>query len=115
MSFAIHRRVFLAHLIPKGNAHTMSTVGLGTGSNSVTSMNYVGFEDLKGQGKPEIVYNQIFIEPNQPQAMSVGNIAAAGYVPGQQSYLKQRRAIWSKSRVARDLELQGFHRVHGME
>ena len=92
----------------------MSTVGLGTGSNSVTSMNYVGFEELKGQGKPALMYNQIFIEPNQPQAMSVGNIAAAGYVPGQQSYLKQRRAIWSKSRVARDLELQGFHRVHGM-
>ena len=86
----------------------MATVGLGTGSNSVTSMNYVGFEELKGQGKPELVYNQIFIEPNQPQAMSMGNIA-------QQSYLKQRRAIWSKSRVARDLELQGFHRVHGME
>ena len=89
----------------------MASAGLGTGSASVTSMNYVGFEELKGHGAPELLYNS---EPNLPQATSVGNIAAAGYVPGQQSYLKQRRAIWSKSRIARDLELQGFTRVHGV-
>ena len=75
---------------------------------SATSMNFVGFEELKGNGSPDLIYNQIFIEPNQPQAMSVNNIAAAGYVPGQQTYLKQRRAIWSKSAIAQDLELQGF-------
>ena len=88
----------------------MANSGLGTGSASVTSMNYVGFEELKGKGAPELLYNQIFIE----QATSSGNIAAAGYVPGQQSYLKQRRTIWSKSRIARDLELQGFKRVYGV-
>ena len=86
--------------------------GLGTGSASVTSMNYVGFEELRGQGAPELLYNQIFIEPNLAQATSSGNIAAAGYV--QQSYLKRRRTIWSKSRLARDLELQGFTRVYGV-
>ena len=77
-------------------------------------MNYVGFEDLRGQGAPELLYNQIFIEPNLPQATSVGNIAAAGYIPGQQSYLKARRRIWNKSRIARDLELQGFRKVYGL-
>jgi hypothetical protein len=92
----------------------MASTGLGTGSASVTSINYVGFEDLKGQGAPELIYNQIFIEPNLPQTSGVGNIAAAGYVPGQQSYLKQRRQIWSKSRLARDLQLQGFRRVYGV-
>ncbi len=66
----------------------MASTGLGTGSASVTSMNYVGFEELKGEGASELLYNQIFIEPNQPVATSSGNIAAAGYVPGQQSYLK---------------------------
>ena len=91
----------------------MANTGLGTGSASVTSMNYVGFEDFQGQGAPELLYNQIFIEPNLPVATSSGNIAAAGYVPGQQSYLKQRRTIWNKSRLARDLELQGFKRIHG--
>ena len=85
-----------------------------TGSASVTSMNYVGFEEMRGQGAPELLYNQIFIEPNLPVATGVGTIAAAGYVPGQQSYLKQRKQIWNKSRIARDLELQGFRRVYGM-
>ena len=92
----------------------MATSGLGTGSASVTSMNYVGFEELKGEGAPELLYNQIFIEPNLPQTIGRGNIAAAGYVPGQQSYLKQRRAIWSKSNLGRDLALQGLRKVHGV-
>ena len=92
----------------------MSSIGLGTGSASVTSMNFVGFEELKGHGAPELIYNQVFIEPNLPQATSSGNIAAAGYVPGQQSYLKRRRQIWSKSRIGRDMELQGFRRVYGI-
>ena len=74
-------------------------------------MNYVGFEELKGRGAPELLYNQIFIEPNLPEATSSGNIAAAGYVPGQQSYLKRRETIWSKSRLGRDLHRQGFKRV----
>ena len=92
----------------------MANSGLGTGSASVTSMNFVGFEELKGEGAPELLYNQIFIEPNQPQATSSGNIAAAGYIPGQQSYLKQRRTIWSKSRIGKDLHRQGFTRVYGV-
>ena len=77
-------------------------------------MNFVGFEELKGQGAPELLYNQIFIEPNLAQATSAGNIAAAGYVPGQQSYMKQRRTIWDKSNLARDLRLRGFSRVYGV-
>ena len=92
----------------------MASTGLGTGGASVTSANFVGFEEMKGQGAPELLYNQIFIEPNLPAATGAGNIAAAGYVPGQQSYLKQRKVIWSKSRIARDLELQGFRRVYGI-
>ena len=90
----------------------MATSGLGTGSASVTSMNYVGFEELKGEGAPELLYNQIFIEPNLPQTIGRGNIAAAGYVPGQQTYLKERRSVWSKSRIAQDLRLQGLRRVY---
>ena len=92
----------------------MASSGLGTGSASVTSLNYVGFEEMKGQGAPELVFNQIFIEPNNPVAAGVGTIAAAGYVPGQQSYLKARKRIWNKSRIARDLQLQGFKRVYGV-
>ena len=79
-----------------------------TGSASVTSMNYVGFEELRGQGAPELLYGQIFIEPNLPETAGYGVHAAAGFVPGQQSYLKARRQIWSQSGIGRDLAKQGF-------
>ena len=85
-----------------------------TGSASVTSVNYVGFEELRGQGAKEILYGQIFIEPNLPTTAGSGNIAAAGFIPGQQSFLKARRQLGSRSRIARDLELQGFHRIYGI-
>ena len=74
-------------------------------------MNFVGFEEFHGQGAPELLFNQVFIEPNQAETAGKGAIAAAGFLPGQQSYLKARRAIWSKSRLARDLELQGYRAV----
>ena len=80
----------------------------GAQSASVTSMNFIGFEEMKGQGAPEILFNQIFIEPNLPETAGSGAHAAAGFVPGQVAYLKARRAIWSKSNLARDLELQGY-------
>ncbi len=80
-------------------------------NTSATSMNFVGFEDLRGQGAPELLFNQVFIEPNRPETAGSGAHAAAGFVPGQQSYLKSRRAIWSKSRLARDLQLQGYRVV----
>ena len=85
-----------------------------TGSASVTSVNFIGFEEMKGQGARELLYGQIFIEPNLPETSGSGNIAAAGFIPGQQSYLKARRQIWNKRRIARDLELQGFHRIYGI-
>lgn len=53
---------------------------------SATSLNFIGFEDVNGQGMPQILYNQVFIEPNQSFTAGVGQIAAAGFVPGTQSY-----------------------------
>lgn len=75
---------------------------------SATSLNFIGFEELKGQGEPTQIYNQIFIEPNQSYTAGVGQIAAAGFVPGTQSYLKRRRAIWSGTNVGRQLAGEGF-------
>ena len=90
----------------------MSTFGSqGTQSASATSMNFIGFQEMKGQGAPEILFNQIFIEPNLPETAGSGAHAAAGFIPGQVSYLKRRRAIWSKSNLGRDLELRGYRLV----
>ena len=80
---------------------------------SATSMNFIGFEELKGQGAPELLFNQIYIEPNLPQSTGKFNHAAAGFVPGQQHYLKQKRAIWNRSGLARALALQGYQPSSG--
>ena len=30
-------------------------------------MNFVGFEEMRGQGAPDLLFNQVFIEPNRPE------------------------------------------------
>ena len=81
---------------------------------SATSLNFIGFDDMVGNGTAPVLYNRVVILPRLRETAGKWIHPAAGYVPGQQSYLKQRRAIWSKSRIARDLELQGFRRVYGV-
>ena len=77
-------------------------------NTSATSLNFIGFEDVKGQGLPELIYNQVFIEPNQSYTAGVGQLAAAGFVPGTQSYLKRRQAVWSQTSVGKQLASEGF-------
>ena len=80
-------------------------------SASATSLNFVGFEDMKGFGTPPLMYGQIYIEPNLPVTTGYRNLAAAGFVPGQHSYIKTKRDIWNKSALARALERQGYRTV----
>ena len=75
---------------------------------SATSLNFIGFEELTGQGLPKLIYNQVFIEPNQSYTAGKGAIAAAGYVPGTQSYLKRKQALWTQSQVGRAIANEGF-------
>jgi len=75
---------------------------------SATSLNFVGFEEFKGQGMPELLYNQVFLEPNQSYTAGVGQLAAAGFVPGTQSYLKRRAAVWSNGAVGKQLAQEGI-------
>ena len=75
---------------------------------SATSLNFIGFEEMKGQGEPAKIYNQVFIEPNQSYTAGVGQIAAAGFVPGTQSFLKRRQAVWSGTSVGKQLSGEGF-------
>ena len=62
-------------------------------SASATSLNFVGFEDMKGYGTPPLHFGQIYIEPNLPVTSGSRNLASAGFVPGQQSYLKLKRDL----------------------
>ena len=47
----------------------------------------------------------MFIEPNQSYTAGVGQLAAAGFVPGTQSYLKRRQ---SQTSVGKQLASEGF-------
>ena len=81
-------------------------------NSSATSLNFIGFEEQKGQGLPELIFNQVFIQPNQSFTAGIGQLAAAGFVPGTQSYLKRRQAVWSQSSVGRQLASEGFEFTH---
>jgi hypothetical protein len=82
-----------------------------TRTSSVTSANFIGFDDLARNGTAPIMFNQIYIAPDPPTSAGKWIHASAGFLPGQQSYLKQRRALWNKSRIADDLKLAGFRRM----
>ena len=71
-------------------------------SASSTSLNYQGFEEMKGFGTPSLLYGRIFIEPNRRSTAGKGAIAATKPPPGQTPYLRARRAAWSKSVVAQE-------------
>ena len=79
----------------------------------VRSLNFVGFEEMRGKGTPALIYNQVFIMPNLTQTAGKYIHPVAGFVPGQQSYLKSKRSYYNKPSVSLGelLKLQG-RRTH---
>ena len=77
-----------------------------TTTASATSMNFVGFEESARNGTSPILFNRIYIAPNQPQTAG-----RHGFLPGQQPYIKRNREIWNKSGIAKNLRMQGYRRV----
>ena len=84
-----------------------------TTTSSATSLNFVGFEEMRGKGTPALLYNQVFIMPNLTQTAGRYIHPVAGFVPGQQSYLKSKRSYYNKPSVSLGelLKLQG-RRTH---
>ena len=80
-------------------------------SASVTSLNFVGFDWAARNSANPLIFNQIYIAPKPPVTAGKWIHAAAGFLPGQQSYLKRRTQLWNKSRIAQDLKRAGFRRV----
>ena len=70
---------------------------MATTTASATSLNFVGFEDMKGNGTAEILYNRVYIMPPLPVTAGRFIHATAGFVPGQQPYLKTPGQRWNKS------------------
>ena len=86
---------------------------MSTTTTSATSMNFIGFDEMQGTGTAPILYNRIVILPSRPQTAGRQIHPAAGYLPGQQPFLKLRKQVWNKKPSASNKRLayQGFRRV----
>ena len=84
-----------------------------TTTPSATSLNFIGFDEMQGNGTSPILYNRIVILPPRPETAGRQVHPVAGYVPGQQPFLKPGRQVYNKryeegnKRLAR----QGFKRM----
>jgi len=89
---------------------------MSTTTSSATSLNFIGFDELQGNGTAPILYNRIVILPNRRETAGKWVHPVAGYLPGQQPYLKPKVQVYNKSgeQVAdKRLARQGFKRVYG--
>ena len=89
---------------------------MSTTTASATSLNFIGFDEMQGNGTSPILYNRIVILPNRRETAGKWVHPVAGFLPGQQPYLKPKVQVYNKSadlgsdkRLAR----QGFKRVYG--
>ena len=87
---------------------------MSTTTASATSLNFIGFDEMQGNGTSPILFNRIVILPNRRETAGKWVHPLAGYLPGQQPYIKPRVQVWNRSlrdpnkRLAR----QGFKQVY---
>ena len=89
---------------------------MSTTTSSATSLNFIGFDEMQGNGTSPILYNRIVILPNRRETAGKWVHPVAGYVPGQQHYLKPQVQVYNKSAgtiADKRLARQGFRRVTG--
>ena len=87
---------------------------MSTTTSSATSLNFIGFDEMHGNGTSPILYNRIVILPNRRETAGKWVHPIAGYVPGQQPYLKpQVQVNKTLERSDKRLARQGFKRVYG--
>ena len=68
-----------------------------TTTSSATSLNFVGFDELKGNGTAPILFNRVVILPPPRETAGKWIHPAAGFIPGQQPYLKPQVQIYNRS------------------
>ena len=87
---------------------------MSTTTSSATSLNFIGFDEMHGNGTAPHLYNRIVILPNRRETAGKWVHPGAGYVPGQQHYLKPRVAAYNKSEEIANKRLarQGFKRIY---
>ena len=84
-----------------------------TTTTSATSMNFIGFDEMRGNGTPNLLYNRVVILPPRPETAGSQIHPVAGYLPGQQPYLKAKRQIWNKRNTpfSKRLAYQGYKQI----
>ena len=87
---------------------------MSTTTSSATSLNFIGFDELQGNGTSPLLYNRIVILPHRAETAGKWVHPVAGFLPGQQPFLKPRVQVYNKSAEAADKRLarQGFKRVY---
>ena len=87
---------------------------MSTTTSSATSLNFIGFDEMQGNGTSPILYNRIVILPTRPETAGKWVHPVAGYIPGQQPYLKPKVQVYNKREYAADKRLarQGFRRIY---
>jgi hypothetical protein len=87
---------------------------MSTTTASATSLNFIGFDEMGGNGTSPILYNRIVILPTRPETAGKWVHPVAGYLPGQQHYLKPRVQVWNKKYTLANKHLarQGFKQIY---
>jgi len=86
-----------------------------TTTSSATSLNFVGFDELRGNGTAPILFNRVVILPPPRETAGKWIHPAAGFIPGQQPYLKAQVQIYNRSLlpVNKRLAKQGYRQIMG--
>lgn len=88
---------------------------MSTTTSSATSLNFIGFDELQGNGTAPLLYNRIVILPNRRETAGKWVHPVAGYVPGQQPFLKSKVQVYNKTTEGiadKRLARQGFRRIY---
>ena len=70
------------------------------GGPSATSLNFIGFEDAAKNSTSPLIYDQVYIQFDQPSTAGRYIHPVAGFLPGQQSYLKPNIQVFSTGQYA---------------
>ena len=87
---------------------------MSTTTSSATSLNFIGFDEMHGNGTSPILFNRIVILPNRRETAGKWIHPVAGFLPGQQPYIKPKVQIWNRSLQSANKRLarQGFKQVY---
>lgn len=76
-------------------------------------MNFIGFDEMHGNGTAPILFNRVVLLPPPRETAGKWVHPVAGYIPGQQPYLKPKVQVYNRSlrQVDKRLARQGFRKA----